>query len=84
METSIRLAKSRKGYQYPAERVTPVGEIPVRFQLERVLPGGNTQIVDRRLCYIYDPTGKHYVESGSVAADAVGQGFSPRGRKPRR
>lgn len=52
------------------ERVTPIEDIPEEFRMEAVLPGGNRQIVDRRLAYNWNPKVMAFVECGSVAGDA--------------
>ena len=77
---SNKLARSRKNHDYAdpgQERTTPLEEIPDEFQMEVPLPGGKKQIVDKRLCYNWQPgpDGGRLVECGSVWADADKQGF---------
>lgn len=52
------------------ERVTPISDIPVEFRHVVVLPGGEQQILDRRLCYNWDPSIEAMVECSSVWSDA--------------
>ena len=61
-----------KNYGYEIERVTPVEEIPLKYQVKAPLPGGRIQIVDMRRCYNWQPgeNGGILVECGSVAAGA--------------
>lgn len=68
-----RFVMSRKDHPYSSERVTPIGEIPPKFRQKALLPGGNSQILDTRLCYNFD--GKQYVECGSVWSHAEQDGF---------
>ncbi len=70
---------SREGFQYLEERVTPLEEIPLESQRVVSLPGGGKQTLDNRLCYNWEPGegGGRFVECGSVAEDAVRDGFTP-------
>lgn len=53
------------------ERITPVDAIPEEFRMKALLPGGKTQIVDKRLAYNWNATMGALVECGSVAGDAT-------------
>lgn len=53
------------------ERVTPLSDIPEKFRVIANLPGGGTQVVDKRLAYNWNSAVGALVECGSVAGDAM-------------
>lgn len=66
----------RSDHEYAApshERTTPVEEIPPQFRKKAKLKSNVFQILDKRLCYNWEPgpNGGRFVECGSVASDAA-------------